>query len=123
MHPSGGRGVQLFFVVKVIQLVDWQLTVVTTNELKHDFFGSQNGITSGTIDELLDALVYSSLFVLSGNSIRTQKAIWCSLRDNQFGVMIQSYWRHTESLVVTLPSRIPQDLTSVLGAENRVETM
>jgi hypothetical protein len=64
MHPSGGRGVQLFFVVKVIQLVDWQLTVVTTNELKHDFFGLQNGIMSGTIDELLDALVYSFLFVL-----------------------------------------------------------
>jgi hypothetical protein len=63
-YPSSGRSVQLFFVVKVIQLVKWQLAVVTTDELKHDFFGSQHGITSGTIDELLDALVYSFLFFL-----------------------------------------------------------
>jgi hypothetical protein len=64
MHPSSGRRVQLFFVVKVIQLVKWQLAVVTTDELKHDFFGSQHGITSGMINKLLDALVYSILFLL-----------------------------------------------------------
>ena len=40
------------------------LAVILTDELKHYFFRSQHGITSCTIDGLMDALVYSLLFVL-----------------------------------------------------------
>jgi hypothetical protein len=40
------------------------LAVIPTDELKHIFFRSQHGISSSTIDELLDALIYSFLFVL-----------------------------------------------------------
>jgi hypothetical protein len=40
------------------------VAVIPTDELKHNFFGSQHGITSGTINKLLEALVYSTLFIL-----------------------------------------------------------
>ena len=114
--------IQLFFIAKVIQLVNNQFTVVTADELKHNFFGLQHSIMSGTINELLNTLVYHFLFFLQGNSIRTQKVTWCDLRDNHVRYMIQSYRWHTESLVVILPSWT-QDSTSVLGAEKCVETM
>ena len=63
-HPTSCGSVQFFFVAKVIQFLMGHLAVIPTDELKHYFFRSQHGITSCTIDELMDALVYSLLFVL-----------------------------------------------------------
>src|SRR6266702_4129854 len=63
-HPCSSRSIQLFFVAKAIQLLRRHLAVIPTDEVKHNFFGSQHGITSSTVDKLLNTLVYSFLFVL-----------------------------------------------------------
>ena len=73
MHPSGGSSVQFFLVAKVFQLLTGHLAVILTDELKHNFFSPQHGIPGSMIDELLDALVYSLLLILRGNSVIPQK--------------------------------------------------
>jgi hypothetical protein len=73
-HPSCCCSVQFFFVAKVTQLFVGHLAVVSTDELKHNFFGMQDSIWGSTTNELLDALVYSLLLVLRGNPVFSQSA-------------------------------------------------